>query len=151
MSWHPWCQLGNLPRNLWVALGCSAWHALWQVWNFPRSLSMGGPALQTRLLWPRVQVSWVCLLARCVYSDLGHFYLEPKCHGWLTAILLDMWLHLVLYTLYYLNWTNDILLVLLSTTVHFEMEQCLISENILKIWDCPSRIHREKILGASLI
>ena len=29
-------------------------------------------------------------LARCVYSDLGSFPLEPKCRGWLTAILVDM-------------------------------------------------------------
>ena len=56
-------------------------HPCWQVGNLPRSLSVSGPALQTRLFGPQVQISWVCLLATCVCSDLGSFPLEPKCDG----------------------------------------------------------------------
>ena len=32
----------------------------------------------------------VCLLDRCIFSDLGNFPLEPKCDGWLTVISVDM-------------------------------------------------------------
>ena len=86
----------------------------WQVGNFPRSLSMGGPALQTRLLWPHGQI---CLFAEYVYSDSGNFPLKPKCHGWLIAILADISDSTLFYTLCYLDWTNAILLVLLSTPI----------------------------------
>ncbi|KAF6119901.1 hypothetical protein HJG60_010284 [Phyllostomus discolor] len=32
----------------------------------------------------------ICLLAKYVYSDLHNFSVEPKCHDWLTAILVDI-------------------------------------------------------------
>ena len=66
------------------------WHFCWQVWNFPRSLSVGGP------LCGHSCSGHVCWCLRCVFlpdvsfSDSGSFLLEPKCHGWLTAILVEM-------------------------------------------------------------
>ena len=50
-------KYGIFPRSPWLVHGSSAWHFQWQVGNLPRSLSMGGPTLQTRLFWPRVQIS----------------------------------------------------------------------------------------------
>ena len=100
MCWHPWYQVRNLPRSLWVVCGFFAWHPWWQVGNFFRSLSMGGPALHTRLFWSRIQTSWVCLLARCVCSDLGSFLLEPKFHGWQSAILVEVSNSTFFYILY---------------------------------------------------
>lgn len=61
---------------------------------------MGGPAPQSRLLRPRVQISSLCLLARCICSDLGNFALEPNCHGWLTVVLVDIRDSTLAYILY---------------------------------------------------
>ena len=52
---------------------------------------------QTCLLWPHRQI---CLLATCVYSDLSNFPLQPKCHGWLKTILVDISDSILFYILY---------------------------------------------------
>ena len=93
MSWHPSCQVWNFPRS--VAVGVPLhWH------SSPDHVCIcivGVPPHHTFLLWPRGQT---CLLATSVYSDLGNFPLEPKCHGSLTAILVDIRDSILFYILY---------------------------------------------------
>lgn len=57
--------------------------------------------------------------------DLGSFFLEPKCHGWPAAILVDRSYTILFYRLFYFDWTNAVLSVLFSTLHSPDFMNCI--------------------------